>query len=437
MTRYSRSTREDTAPALIFALVVSFTTLALIGFLGAPAVQASPQSLPPATLASGGYGPSLPKGKSAVYPRQEIPLRFDHSQHLKGGLDCGRCHTKAATSTRSADQLLPAGVQCDSCHSSQHPAAVPPIADEEACSTCHTRSEDRRVTASVRVPTARLHFNHALHLSDKVGADCSTCHGDMNRVRLATVMQLPDEATCLTCHDGDKATDRCSACHLSDASGRLSTRPLDSELLGHTRLMPRDDSQWLGAAHDLNFVQDHAMVAKSSPKLCQACHDDDDCLDCHTGSLRPMRIHAADYLSTHGLDARSGRIDCQSCHRSQSDCLACHERLGLSSDRGSSESAFGVGSGLSFHPAGWSDGLGGRQAHAFAAQRNLRACVSCHEEDSCLACHAGTLAARPGLGVSPHGPGFAASLRCQTLANRNRRACLQCHAPGDAQLDCR
>ena len=71
------------------------------------------------------------------------------------------------------------------------------------------------------------------------------------------------------------------------------------------------------------------------------------------------------------------------------------------------------------------------------AMADQQACVSCHEEDTCLACHAGTQVASPGLGVSPHGPNFGSSLRCQTLANRNRRACLQCHAPGEPQLNCR
>jgi hypothetical protein len=411
--------------------------LALIGVLQPSGAEANPVGGNPATLPSSGYGPELPRTGSAVYPKQDIPLRFDHSQHLAGGLDCGTCHEDALRSTRSADNLLPGGEACDTCHDSRHPILATPPKRESPCSTCHTRSEERRVLASVRMPKARLHFNHALHMGESVGASCETCHGDMSKVRLATELQLPSEDTCLTCHDGQKATDRCNACHISDASGRLSTRPLDEERLGHAPLMPRATNRWRDAAHDLNFVQDHAAVAKSSGKMCEACHDESFCLDCHAGVLRPMRIHAADYLSTHGLDARSGRTDCQSCHRLQTDCLACHERLGFTSDRGGGESAFGVGSVTAFHPDGWSDGLGGRQGHAFAAQRNLRACVSCHEEDTCLSCHAGTQVANPGLGVSPHGPNFASSLRCQTLANRNRRACLQCHAPGEAQLSCR
>jgi hypothetical protein len=91
---------------------------------------------------------------------------------------------------------------------------------------------------------------------------------------------------------------------------------------------------------------------------------------------------------------------------------------------------------LRFHPENWSGAPGMPQGHASSAQRNIGACVSCHSEDSCLACHATTGAVTPGLNVSPHGPSFARSARCDSLASHNRRVCLRCHAPGDPQLEC-
>jgi hypothetical protein len=173
-------------------------------------------------------------------------------------------------------------------------------------------------------------------------------------------------------------------------------------------------------------------MAKARPELCASCHDDSSCLECHAGNVRPMRIHAGDFLSTHGLEARGSNNDCQACHRLQSDCIACHDRLGLSATSGAGFQGEG---GFAFHPPGFRDGVGG-EGHAFAAQRNLGACASCHDEDTCLACHATTNVARPGLGVSPHGPGFADSMRCERLAEANRRVCLRCHAPGEPALSC-
>lgn len=372
------------------------------------------------------YGP-VRRG-SPVYPEQEIPLRFDHGQHLALGLDCTRCHTEIATSTRARDLNFPRGAACDECHGPQHPR---PRGEPARCALCHTEVDDEgRVTAGLRAPRPQLVFNHRMHAA--LGSSCEDCHGTMSKVRLATTLQLPREADCLACHDGFTATERCGACHPTEASGRLATRAQDDRVL--PALVPTAASGW-GAAHDLSFVEDHAGISKANPRLCEACHDETFCGDCHNGALRPLRIHAGDYITAHALDARARTQDCQACHRTQTFCLGCHERVGFGER---ADGAFGVGGGLRFHPEGWSAPPGMPQGHSHAAQRNIAACASCHTEDSCLACHSTTDAATmPGLGVSPHGPGFGQSARCVALASRNRRACLKCHAPVDPQLDCR
>ncbi|MCA9688801.1 MAG: cytochrome c3 family protein [Nannocystaceae bacterium] len=362
---------------------------------------------------------------NAVYPEQELPLKFDHSRHLTLGMQCTDCHKSVAQSVRAPENNLPTGAACDGCHGARHPRTA---GEPEDCNICHTAVEGGRVTATVKTGAAKLHFSHKAHLAR--GTDCATCHGDMSKVRLATSLQLPDEGTCLRCHDGLRARDRCSVCHPSDRGGVLLTR----DVIDRTapRLIPRGSSAW-GAAHDLHFVEDHKGIAKANPGLCANCHDEKFCTDCHGGAIRPLRIHAANYLTTHAIDARGATQDCQSCHRLQTDCLACHERLGMGSGP---DSRFGLGSGLRFHPDGWAGPPGAPQAHAFPAQRNIGACASCHTEDTCLACHATTRVARPGLAVSPHGLGFAGSARCQALALRNRRVCLKCHAPTDRTLEC-
>lgn len=377
----------------------------------------------PGTLGSGAMGPV--KWGSAVYPQQELPLKFSHKKHLAKGMACTDCHTQVETSRKSADNNFPSAEVCDSCHTAQHPR---PVDVPEKCAMCHPGAENEVIPASVWAPASKLVFSHALHLQGD--ETCESCHGDMSKVRLATVHQLPSEASCLTCHDGVKATQRCSSCHPSGADGKLITRDIDDPAAAP--LIPRDASGW-GAEHDLAFVQDHGGISKANPRLCESCHEHDDCLDCHAGVLRPMRIHNADYLSTHALDARSKTQDCGTCHRMQSDCIACHERTGVGQGE---DSAFGVGSSLRFHPDDWVGGVGELQGHVRPAQRNINACASCHDEDACLSCHATTDVAQPGLNVSPHGPEFASSARCQLLANRNRRVCLKCHAPTDPQIEC-
>jgi c(7)-type cytochrome triheme protein len=395
-----------------------------LGLLGPKA----PISQPPTTVGRS-EGPRRPGGP--VYPAQEIRVRMDHGLHLAKGMRCQQCHTRIDDSRVSAQNDLPTGEVCDSCHGDQHPRVDPSKGGElPHCADCHTHVQDQRVTATTIFPKPNLEFSHYAHAQR--GTDCATCHGDLSTVKRATMAQLPKEDVCLTCHDGQQASDRCGTCHPSGTDGRLLTRVGDDATA--PKLLPRGKSA-RGAEHDLAFVQDHAGISRASPELCGSCHDDGFCLDCHAGPIRPLRIHADDYLAHHPIDARANTQDCSSCHQLQTECRGCHLRTGVTSTDGS-ESAFGVGSPLRFHPGDWSGPPGTAQGHALPAQRNISTCVSCHTEDTCLACHATTGAATPGLDVSPHGPGFSGSARCNALESRNRRVCLKCHAPGDLALEC-
>lgn len=408
-------------PEIILAFV-----LAAISAVGL--TWAAPSATEPPATVGRSEGPARPGGP--VYPAQDIRVRMDHGKHLAQGMRCEQCHTRIATSKLSSQNDLPTGDVCDSCHGDQHPR----MAEGETahCADCHTRVDGQRVTATTMFPKPNLIFSHASHA--KRGTDCDACHGDFQAVGLATRAHLPSEADCLACHDGKQASDRCSTCHPSGRDGRLLTAIGDDATA--PKLLPKGSSA-RGAEHDLAFVEDHSGVAKSNPQLCGSCHDDTFCTDCHAGPIRPMRLHAADYTISHAIDAKSKANDCSSCHREQTECRGCHLRAGVGSPtEGGDESAFGVGSALRFHPPDWAGAPGALQGHARSAQRNIDACVSCHGEDTCLACHATTSAATPGLDVSPHGAGFANSARCTALEARNRRACLKCHAPGDIALEC-
>jgi hypothetical protein len=86
-----------------------------------------------------------------------------------------------------------------------------------------------------------------------------------------------------------------------------------------------------------------------------------------------------------------------------------------------------------FHPprSVWTDPPRTAQHHAWEAERNISACVSCHTERDCAICHA--TAARGGRGgLSPHPAGFAAD--CRIALEKNARPCLFCHEPADPAL---
>ena len=99
-----------------------------------------------------------------------------------------------------------------------------------------------------------------------------------------------------------------------------------------------------------------------------------------------------------------------------------------------------------FHPAKseWTDGPRTPRHHAWEAERNISACVSCHVERDCAICHASAamggrgsgFPAGPGQGTDPHPIGFRS--RCASALRQNARPCLVCHTPDDPNLlDCR
>jgi hypothetical protein len=389
-----------------------------------------------------------------IYPVQLVPLRFDHARHLKLGARCDTCHVLAASSTSVSDNLVPAEAACRSCHEidrARPDKAVPAGSPAARCDACHLDdagvpwmpSPASREPARVRLADPNLKFNHKLHVGRGVG--CELCHGGVAMEAIATRDDLPRMPLCLGCHDGKQATNRCGACHLTEPDGRLRTNLASGAtaatgLLEGTRpLVPSGVLRGFDA-HGPDFARHHEQAGRDE-RYCLSCHTRNECVDCHGGVVRPFDIHPSDYVSLHGNDARRNTPDCSSCHRTQSFCVGCHQRTGVAPDATGGQvgvqarNPFGTGTQLkAFHPPGWVNEGGPTSGHSQQARRNIRTCVSCHREESCLACHS----ADPtrGGGVSPHGPAFAGTARCRALSSRNKRACLKCHAVSAPELDC-
>ncbi len=393
-----------------------------------PGATAAPPDLSVKANISAPSGPPTRTPSRVVYPPEPRPRAFSHARHAGVTPDCLSCHAAARTSTSAADSLAPVDTACQRCHA------------------------DHRVTPRPERVTPHLRFSHATHVSR---AECAACHPTSQLDTPGAA--LPLEAVCLGCHDGKAAARRCAACHEALPTGRLRTT------FAEGRLQPQ-----LGAlAHGPTFRRDHARPARLEPRTCDACHVQRFCADCHQGVIKPFDFHGGDYISLHVLDARKNDPDCSACHRRQTFCIACHQRLGVASDPTGGDPAGGVRSGFGpatgrpgrFHPAGWARDTAGvpttrtdASHHALQAQRNLRSCASCHREETCLRCHAsarglgpgGTLPAdtapalrEPGVSANPHGPGFASSARCRALSSRNQRVCAKCHDPRDPAVGCR
>jgi hypothetical protein len=430
------------------------------GVLAGLASRSASAAASPATTEGSPVAPVVPAGPSPlIYPGETIPIKFDHAAHARLGATCEGCHASAQSSTVAADDLIPGEAACRSCHQidrTQPTKAVPKGQAPARCDACHADGDAGWMPTSAglgaeppRVALARpnLKFNHQLHATR--GIACGLCHGTAAAVGMVTRADLPMMSSCLGCHDGKQSTGRCGACHLTEPDGRLKVKLATAATVaaGGSGLLEPSGSLRGFDAHGPTFRRDHAEAGRDE-SYCLSCHRRNECIDCHGGVVKPPDIHPADYVSLHAADARRNVPDCASCHRLQTFCIGCHQRTGVSSDPSGGQpglrpnNPFGTGTQIKqFHPPGWVRDASGAvistprpASHSMQAKRNIRTCVSCHREESCLECHSTDPTRGPSF--SPHGPNFGATARCRFLASRNRRACLKCHALGAAELDC-
>ncbi|MBS1120979.1 MAG: cytochrome c family protein [Deltaproteobacteria bacterium] len=355
-----------------------------------------------------------------VYPLQRLPLIFSHGKHLARGATCVTCHPSAAQSRSAVDNLIPTEVQCRACHPIDRadPERIVAGAPPAQCRACHAGWQPNLPVERVYLTPSPLKFAHAAHTKTA----CTTCHGDLAHVALATTRQLPTMASCLRCHTSGAEERRCADCHLAKLGGLLETE------FAHGSLVPHHTG--LGDAHAAGFAKDHRQEARQVNATCTACHDQSMCLACHQGVTKPMEFHPGNYVLTHSVDARRGKPDCSACHRAQSFCVGCHERSGVGMRVNTDFNT--VDPQRAFHPAGWASRSGGANRHAGEARRNVTACASCHREEDCLSCHSAEAGA---LRASPHPRGWRASAKCRALDRGNRRMCLRCHVT-QAELGC-
>lgn len=373
-----------------------------------------------------------PVPSDEIFPPQSITVRFNHKKHVKDlQLSCKSCHTAAYTSAASTDSLLPKPQDsCDSCHDVNHADLTNVVAGTEEngqCNFCHIGEDagkDGKVARLV-LPAPNLKFNHQKHLAKNI--DCGNCHGNVAELELATREQLPRMAGCFNCHaiggpgEGE-AKGTCTTCHLTDMNGKLQNDFATGQLL------PPD---WLHmSGHTPDWIERHKTVAANDSQFCASCHREEDCADCHDGKVRNRQVHPNDWITMHATSARLDNPRCTSCHQLTSFCADCHRRVGVARDGPPGNRP----EGARFHPAPETWTYAPRSAfhHAWEAQRNLNACVSCHSERDCATCHATRGVLGGGGGVNPHPTNFSAS--CSTALSRNPRPCLVCHENGDQNL---
>jgi Cytochrome c7 and related cytochrome c len=364
-------------------------------------------------------------------------VKFNHEKHIKDiGAQCEDCHTNAETSLAATDNLLAKMSACQSCHEDQ---------EKSNCTYCHL-SADSTTYAATPNPVRELVFSHKLHVEDQKVA-CQTCHTELDK-ETATVGELvPSMKVCSSCHDGVKQKDDCAACHTNMAS-----------------LRPNEHNR-------SDFIRDHKFAARKNDAACGTCHSQETCIDCHNGvclvqvnvqgtnlmsphsprltandrgqGMVIQKVHDLNYKFTHGIDAKSKSLECQTCHSTEQFCTPCHQ-AGGNVNQGAFKPASHMVAG--FTTSGVGSGGG---EHARLAKRDIETCAACHgvegADPACVMCHRDPDGMKgndprthaPGFLSNQHGPWHsdpgATCYICHTDANahpggiKGQKFCGYCH----------
>jgi hypothetical protein len=312
--------------------------------------------------------------------------QFPHRAHVVAGVTCTRCHQ---------------GVEAGG------PALHLP--DDASCVTCHTKPHDTRSCLGCHVPPGRIEelaeakqhliFDHAKHLQGEAQGNCMRCHVGVSDgdARMRPVM-----ATCFKCHGEAQSARKCDGCHKNLAEdGSLPQSHL---------------------AHDGDWVREHGTRAASSGDLCETCHKQSFCADCHGQTVPTLTsrrrladpfsasAHRAGFAARHSLEARSDPGACATCHHPDK-CVACHTTKQVAGDTRATP-----------HPRGWVGLTSSENLHGREARRDPAACASCHGgagEKLCVQCHA-----VGGVGGNPHPPGWSSRQPLSAMP------CRMCHPIG-------
>ncbi|HMA92735.1 MAG TPA: cytochrome c3 family protein, partial [Polyangiaceae bacterium] len=177
--------------------------------------------------------------------------RFQHLDHLN--VECG-------------GKGRPACQSCSSCHGKVAKASqeLPPWV--KTCESCHDdgvalMNRSLRFARAQSERFERITFPHDKHLSlGPIHGQCVSCHaGVVDQEKGAA--RSPPMSKCLECHQHDFERANCTPCHER------------SEL---PRLLPQTFLR-----HDAAWLERHGISASRQANICQACHSQTWCADCH------------------------------------------------------------------------------------------------------------------------------------------------------------
>jgi len=253
-------------------------------------------------------------------------LIFDHQKHRQ--IPCATCHQ---LQDRNQPRRTPEKV-CALCHEIGDHAAP-----DAGCAMCHSR-DNHAVGGLPRPAYAELRFSHEPHL--QAGVPCLDCHKNQERAKEYRQIRFPGMTECVACHTQRSVSTDCQACHEYWRKDVVPDFHNDHWLRQHGRFArARFEEECARCHNEKTFCQDchmadpppshtlffknrgHGAIARGDRKMCQACHQQDACQECHDpeSGVRPAS-HLPGYASPPYLH-------CVQCHFPAGEangCSACH-----------------------------------------------------------------------------------------------------------------
>lgn len=143
-------------------------------------------------------------------PAQSFP--YNHSVHIKSGIQCIFCHSGAQ---RGVTAGLPTLQKCQGCHNNIDSSKATNPKAVEAWRT-YAQNHTSVEWVPVAIQPDFVYFSHQPHIAAKI--NCEQCHGDVSQMTVAQPQRLQKMGWCLDCHKAmapdktAKLTD-CATCH--------------------------------------------------------------------------------------------------------------------------------------------------------------------------------------------------------------------------------
>lgn len=137
------------------------------------------------------------------------PIRFNHELHVnEAGAECIDCHTDAETGVFAG---LPGKDACFDCHDPYDEDVTHP---QKVKLLSYAESDEEIPWVRVAVTKPDVFFSHRRHVTS-AGLDCLECHPDQPTLTAppATVRLVMTMDECIECHQQNRASSDCLACH--------------------------------------------------------------------------------------------------------------------------------------------------------------------------------------------------------------------------------